>query len=173
MAYILQKGDRYCFLDNKNKVNKTQDIDTAIKFTDIGMAYELLSKARKKLKGFKVIDLDMGAEEVESKTKHRGFTEGDRKAVYNKCQGKCAICGKFVPYDEFTVDHIIPLEKGGTNAMVNLQCAHAWCNLLKSDDLMEEVIEKMMGIILHQTKVQIGKFILREMDNLSRWRNKT
>lgn len=56
----------------------------------------------------------------------------------------CAICGQ--PLDKSlkypdpmspTVDHIIPLAKGGhPYAMENLQAAHRKCNRLKSDHLL-------------------------------------
>lgn len=41
----------------------------------------------------------------------------------------CVICGHtFVRKEDITVEHIIPLRKGGTSALSNLGPAHAWCN---------------------------------------------
>jgi 5-methylcytosine-specific restriction endonuclease McrA len=38
-----------------------------------------------------------------------------------------------VPFDVFTVDHIIPLSKGGAHAVANLQLAHLACNIRKGN----------------------------------------
>lgn len=170
MAYILQKGEEYCFLDSRNKIRRTQDISLALRFTDIKKAYDLLHMARKKLDGFKVVDLDMDSGITEKgMTRHRAFSEGDRRAIYNRYKGRCAICGRFVPYDEFTIDHIIPLAKGGDNGADNLQCAHVWCNFIKRDALMEELTGKLMEIVLYQAKVKIGTSAKRAVDGLKGW----
>ena len=165
MAYILQKGNEYCFLDGRNKINRTQDIDYATRFTDIKKVYDLLHMARKKLKGFKAVDLDSETAE-RGAAKRRAFSEGERTAVYNRCKGRCAICGKFVPYDEATIDHISPLAKGGDNGVDNLQCAHSWCNFIKRDVLMEELTGKLMEIVLYQARVRIGDSIWRQVKDL-------
>ena len=167
MAYILQRGHDYCCLDGRNKIHKTQDIGFATRFTDIDRAYGLLCLARKKLKGFRVVDLDSGImASGKHATKRKKFSEPERAAVYNRYKGRCGICGKFVPYEVFTIDHIVPLAKSGTNAMENLQCAHSWCNYVKGDSSMEELVGKLAGIMLYQTKVWIGRFVWRRIKDL-------
>lgn len=167
MAYILQRGHDYCCLDGRNKIHKTQDIGFATRFSDINRAYGLLCLARKKLKGFRVVDLDSGMiASGKYAMKRKKFSEPERAVIYNRCKGRCGICGKFVPYEVFTIDHIVPLAKGGTNAMENLQCAHSWCNYVKRDSSMEELIGKLAGIMLYQTKVQIGKFVWGRIKDL-------
>lgn len=173
MAYILRKGNEYCFLDGRNKIHRTQDIGFATRFTDIRKAYDLLYLARKKLKGFRVVDLDADMEMAgRHATKRRMFSEPERMAVYNRCKGRCGICGKFVPFDVFTIDHIVPLAKGGTNTMENLQCAHSWCNLIKREATMLELTRKLMGIVLYQMKAQTEDSIKRIAGCLKDWRHK-
>lgn len=42
--------------------------------------------------------------------------------------------GKRIPHPlSFTVDHVMPLNKGGTDTLDNKQAAHWLCNRLKSD----------------------------------------
>lgn len=64
------------------------------------------------------------------------------KAKILQTQEVCGICGR--PVDKglkyphplsATVDHIIPLAKGGTNDAGNLQLAHWCCNRQKSDKM--------------------------------------
>ena len=73
---------------------------------------------------------------------HRAAYERNRKKVM-LTQDVCGICGR--PVDKSlkwphplapTVDHIIPIDKGGhPSAIENLQLAHAACNRQKSDKL--------------------------------------
>ena len=42
---------------------------------------------------------------------------------------KCSICGKtFLPFDIIETDHIIPIAKGGSHKITNLQLLHAVCH---------------------------------------------
>ena len=51
---------------------------------------------------------------------------------------KCGICGEELPEErsDIHVDHIIPVSKNGTNEYNNLQPAHAFCNMSKSNSMM-------------------------------------
>lgn len=63
---------------------------------------------------------------------HEAFIEKvDPAVVYEMHGGMCGICEDFVPRDDFHVDHIIPLAKGGMHGYVNVQPAHPFCNLSK------------------------------------------
>ena len=62
----------------------------------------------------------------------RKFTEYERKTVYAKADGRCSICGRPIRFDAMTIDHKVPLSKGGTNEISNLQSACEVCNLLKT-----------------------------------------
>ena len=54
----------------------------------------------------------------------------------------CNICGEIMPpSDDIHIDHIHPVELGGSNAKENLQAVHAYCNLKKNTNLMEECWE--------------------------------
>ena len=57
---------------------------------------------------------------------------------------KCAICGKRITsLDDLTVDHIVPLAKGGRNVIENCQLAHKKCNEAKND-IMPDVYARLM-----------------------------
>lgn len=57
----------------------------------------------------------------------------DRREVYARDGGLCAICGEHVPADSCTLDHITPLAAGGSHTYDNLAVAHARCNKAKGD----------------------------------------
>jgi len=47
---------------------------------------------------------------------------------------QCGICGGVIE-DNYHIDHIIPLARGGSHTQSNLQLAHPICNLKKKDKL--------------------------------------
>lgn len=57
----------------------------------------------------------------------------DLRAVYRHHKGICGICQESVKEDVFTIDHIVPLSRGGPHLFANLQPAHAACNSRKGD----------------------------------------
>ena len=74
---------------------------------------------------------------------HYGRFEKNKKRIF-ATQSVCAICGKPVDFNlkyphplSPTIDHIIPLAKGGHPSDIdNLQLAHRCCNRAKSDKLV-------------------------------------
>lgn len=82
--------------------------------------------------------------------RNRPDKDGKAKAPYEKAkkiifasQSNCAICGRPVNFDKkfpdpwsATLDHIIPIAKGGDPASLeNLQLAHLQCNRIKATKL--------------------------------------
>lgn len=65
------------------------------------------------------------------------------KSVYKRDNGICALCGGLCDFGDIrdgvvgpaypTVDHIIPLSKGGPHTWDNVQLAHFFCNSVKRD----------------------------------------
>lgn len=66
-------------------------------------------------------------------TKRISISRTERIRIYNKSNKTCAICGKPLKIDEFSIDHIKPLALGGTYDDNNLQVVHKECNAMKAD----------------------------------------
>jgi len=45
----------------------------------------------------------------------------------------CYLCGRFIALDDASIDHLIPLSKGGRNRIDNIAVVHMWCNHEKGD----------------------------------------
>ena len=86
----------------------------------------------------------MATKRTDRQTGARGAFEAARLKIL-KTQTICGICGKPVDFSYKnphplapTVDHIIPVSKGGhPSDIANLQLAHRCCNRAKADSLLE------------------------------------
>lgn len=67
----------------------------------------------------------------------------DNVAFYAKCadlQWHCQLCGRELSIENVTIDHIVPISKGGTNAIENLQPLCFRCNCSKHDRPMKAMV---------------------------------
>jgi 5-methylcytosine-specific restriction endonuclease McrA len=55
----------------------------------------------------------------------------DWRVVWTRDKGVCGICGKKVSFAKMSLDHIIPLSKGGPHTYNNVQASHLPCNVRK------------------------------------------
>lgn len=69
--------------------------------------------------------------------------------LYKRSNGKCSLCGELCDYNDCyyrgkvfiagenypSIDHVIPLSKGGKHSWDNVQLAHRRCNTVKSNSL--------------------------------------
>lgn len=70
-----------------------------------------------------------------------------KEKVYENGNGVCAICGKPIERNDFTIDHIIPLSRGGSNDLENLQIACHDCNELKGNRMDNEFATGLTTIL--------------------------
>ena len=75
------------------------------------------------------------------------------EALYRRDSGVCYLCGlecdwsdrdadaNIVGMSYPSIDHVIPICRGGLHAWSNVRLAHFYCNTLKSDKLLEEIDE--------------------------------
>ncbi len=67
-----------------------------------------------------------------------------KRLIYDRDGGICAYCGKSIPYTATTLDHVIPLSKGGDSSWENLvNCCHS-CNQHKGNHAPEEARMKLI-----------------------------
>ena len=92
----------------------------------------------------KKISIDRNAEVV--KVKREVLDKDTRLAVYKKDNGICQICGKPLDVEHFTVDHIIPLDRGGLNDISNYRCACSRCNKWKANSLDSELVTMLEDV---------------------------
>lgn len=97
-------------------------------------------------------------EKVSANTpKRKSFTKEERIKIYRKTKGHCYLCGDFVDFDSYEIEHKVPLSKGGTNDLSNLFCSCHTCNLIKHDIYPQDFMEKISKIFMFQMRIKNKK----------------
>lgn len=108
-----------------------------------------------------------------------------RMLIYERDLGVCHICGEKVSIDDFHLDHVTPLSRGGTDTLNNVKVSHPRCNLAKLSKLdvenfeWSENLEIIKGSVGSISWVELNnkeKRVIRKMDNyvkevVERYRN--
>lgn len=62
------------------------------------------------------------------------FSLSEKKQIHKKSKGRCSHCGRNIQIgDSFTIEHVIPLSRGGSNNIKNLVGLCKTCNNKKQD----------------------------------------
>ena len=162
MAILLTNGQFYIAHNKTGAVIKVSDISQAQNFYTVDKAIRQLTKTPGKCKSFYWIDTD-APEPVEPleqiqqkpvKIKRKHFSEAERKELYNRADGYCQLCGRKITISNFTVDHIVPLGRGGNNDMSNVQAVCKVCNQFKANIFPEQFIDRITEIFMFQMEKQ-------------------
>ena len=72
-----------------------------------------------------------------------------KHTLFGMQEGLCAGCGISFPFRNLTIEHIVPVSRGGTDHINNLQLLCGACNSMKSVGTQEELVVKLRdsGII--------------------------
>ena len=63
-----------------------------------------------------------------------GFVERVNIAVLvERDKGRCGVCSKPVPVKQRSIDHILPVSKGGAHSYANTRLTHLRCNVLRNN----------------------------------------
>lgn len=100
-----------------------------------------------------------------SKTKRIVFPSDVRQNIYEKGNGRCAICGKKIKYKDFTIDHILPLDRGGDNDITNLQPTCRSCNELKSNSTDSEFVKSITNTLSYQIETNKNEEVINALMN--------
>ena len=63
-----------------------------------------------------------------------------KQTLFGRQEGHCAGCREFFPFRNFTVDHVVPRSKGGSDHLDNLQLLCGACNSMKGVKTQEEFL---------------------------------
>lgn len=72
-------------------------------------------------------------------------TPNIRRRVFDSLGGRCAYCGCYLDYENFHIDHAMPISKGGKNGRNRVPTCPL-CNLCKGPLDVEEFREKIENV---------------------------
>lgn len=166
MAIVLTNGIYYIANDSKGKVIKVTDIEKAQDFHSVEKGIAQRNHAPSKCAGYYLINTDTNEKtelndipitkkkKKKSASKRKKYLVRKRMAIYRKTQGHCYLCGEFVDFDSFEIEHKVPLSKGGSNRLDNLFCACHCCNTIKHDIYLRHFMKKVCQIFMYQMRIQ-------------------
>ena len=166
--YVITNGCRYITMTDTGKAKKTTDIMQAKRFALESEAQEVINSRKKKCKGYHTRLLN-GDGSIKKK-KRKTYSSDVKRILYIHANGMCAICGKPLQLQEISLDHHIPLSRGGADNIENLEITHESCNRIKSNLLPEELTSELMDILMYQIEKKgchkfrrnIAKLMLKE-----------
>lgn len=80
------------------------------------------------------------------------------RKLYDAQEGRCYLCGEEMTVYDCSIDHVVPVSKGGKDKMSNKLLAHGICNSEKADriptkneiELMSDIHSKAKSLIYHK-----------------------
>lgn len=165
MAVYLTNGTYYIRHDSKGAVTKTANILEAQDFHTVERAINQKNRTPGKCSGYYYVVMDNDVEvnftpenkrKENDKCRRKIFSVTDRKNIYRKTSGHCYLCGEFVDFDLFEIEHMVPLAKGGTNELDNLFCSCHCCNTMKNSIYPKDFLEKIKQIYFYQMEKELG-----------------
>ena len=70
----------------------------------------------------------------------------NKHVLFGRQEGLCAGCKVMFPFRNFTIDHVVPQSRGGTDHIDNLQLLCGACNSLKGDRPQEYLVARLKEI---------------------------
>lgn len=150
-VYLVNNKKYYIAHSQSGAVIKVKNIEDAQDFHTVENALEQKRKAPGKTKGYSIKKKYNPSDKVCIR-RRKNFSKEERMDIYKKTRGYCYLCGEFVDYDKFEIEHRIPLAGGGTNDISNLYCSCHTCNTLKGSIAPKDLLRKVKQIYLYQLK---------------------
>lgn len=137
-------------MTSTGKITKTKELMSAKRFALEEDAQKVIDSCTKKCKEYHT--LLISDNDINKKKKRKIYSADVKRILYIHANGKCAICGKPLQLREVSLDHHIPLSRGGVDDINNLEITHESCNRIKSNLLPEELSSELLNILMYQVE---------------------
>lgn len=151
MSYVLWNGSFYINTSETGRIIKTKDRNAAKVYSTVDEAKKQMRNAPSRTKNYFIRDKETNEKISDGKKiKRKHYSDDVKKLLYINAGGRCEICGKKISLKEISLDHRIPLSKGGEDDVSNLACTCDTCNKMKGCILPDDMLDKMLEIITYQ-----------------------
>lgn len=169
MAIVLTNGKNFIAHSKTGTVIKVSDVSQAQDFYSLERAMRQIKKTPGKCKSYYAVDTSIT--EIVSdehridtndfnvgikKIKRKQFSENERRLIYKKSDGICQLCGRKIEFEDMTVDHIMPLDSGGSNDLDNTQATCMACNRFKANIRPAKFFDRITEIFMYQMEKKYG-----------------
>jgi 5-methylcytosine-specific restriction endonuclease McrA len=76
--------------------------------------------------------MSQGRKNKGNRSRNAAGRRARKRTLLARDGGLCWICGRAMPADDMSVDHVVELSEGGSNLLDNLRLAHGRCNSERS-----------------------------------------
>lgn len=157
MSIVLTNGSYYIRTSKTGGICKTDNIEEAQTFISCNRAMKKVLKAPVKCKGYYPYDTeDIILSSPNKKQQRKKYTSEQRKIIYDRSEGRCQLCGRKISFFDMSIDHVIPISKGGADSMENLQASCIACNSFKSNILPDVFYDRITEIFLYQMEKKLS-----------------
>lgn len=170
MALVLTNGFFYIAESDNGNIEKIKEENKAKIFTAVWKAVQFRKCAENKMKRYYVFDT-VTRKICWKPYRQKRYSQEVRKMIYDKAGGRCALCGRKITLSEMTLDHIVPLDRGGEDTVKNLQCTCKPCNQFKANIRPSDFMERITAIFIYQMEKKYSgkirwKIVHRALENL-------
>lgn len=103
---------------------------------------------------------------VAQKMRNKQSYKRSSKLIKDVCKHICYYCGKEITTENLSIDHAIPLSRGGTNALSNLRICCKQCNFEKDNKTEYEYIHNLNPFELNPLKNKLNYNELIDIDSI-------
>lgn len=150
MGLVITNGFFYIAESDNGSIEKVEEESKARQFASVSKAVQFIKGGGNKTRHYHVCDTETNKICWQSRRRRKHYSPEVRKMIYDKADGRCALCGRRITLPEMTIDHIVPLDRNGNNGINNLQATCYACNQFKANILPEDFMERITAIFMYQ-----------------------
>lgn len=93
-----------------------------------------------------------------------------RRNVFLRDNYECQYCSSYLPEDDRTLDHVIPISRGGKHEWTNVVSCCSYCNSRKADNTPEEAKMPLLNKPYRPQKQDLTAHVERRyLESWNRW----
>ena len=155
MALVLTNGIFYITVSDSGNIEKVEEEDQAKDFRTVTKAVQFQKFGASKTKRYYVFDT-VTRKICWKPYRQKRYSQEVRKIIYDNADGRCALCGRKINFEDMTLDHIVPLDKNGEDSINNLQSACLACNRFKANIRPDDFMDRITTIFIYQMGKKYG-----------------